>query len=272
MTSTEGHPAYSGYGAPISADGWYSARANVGRARGDRLSRSLWSTVAVLGPVAFAVSLGSPTALGFPVRFGVLAAVVAAVGLLPSQGSRGWIVVALAVTGFMDALAAWIRAGEPDWALTVVMVLNALQSLAAASALLHETTPLRSAEPNGALDYWAYANLARAYQAYAAQYRHAAPSQYNAAGRATAQAQSEASAPGAAARADAMQEFADLQARYAQHGVGAPVRHPRGAAETSAAPVGYPSVPGTDRGMPETHPYRGQQQNPGGSTIEHPGP
>jgi hypothetical protein len=268
MTNTPGQSAYAGYGAPNSAYGWYSLGANESMDRVNRLSRSLWTVVAVLGPVTFAVSFGSPVVLGFPVRLSVLAAIVAAVGLLPSQDGRGWIVVALAVTGFLDALASWIRADEPSWALTVIMVLNALQSLAAVGALLHETRVLRSADSNGGPDYSAYARFAEAYQAYAVQYQQQPPpAQYNAAGPATAQAQTEAaaSAHAADARADAAQEsFAALQARYAQHGVGAPAQQSRGSAGApSVVPEADPGMPGANRGVPESQPFRVQQETRG---------
>ena len=262
MTNTPGHSSYPGYGAPISAYGWHPSGTNVSKERVDRPSRALWAVVAVLGLATFAVSLRSPVLLGFPVRLSVLAAVVAAVGLLPSQAGRGWIVVALAVTGFLDALAAWIGAGEPSWALTVIMVLNALQSLAAVGALLHETRGVRSVDPDGAPDYAAYVRLAQAYQAYATQYQQSSPAQYTAAGQASAQAQSEATARAA----DAAQEsFAALQARYAQHGVGAPAQQSRDSAGApSVVPVSDPGVPGTNRDLPESQPYRGDQENSGG--------
>jgi hypothetical protein len=247
--------------------------ANVPKKRMSRLSRFLWTVVAVLGPVTFAVSVGSPALLGFPVRLSVLAAIVAAVGLLPKQAGRGWIVVALAVTGFLDVLATWIRAGEPGWALTVIMVLNALQSLAAVGALLCEIRVLGSVESDGVPDYSAYARLAQAYQAYATQYQQPPAPQYDAAGQATAQAQAQATARAAAPRTDAAQEsFAALQARYAQHGLGPPAQQsPGSAGARSVVPVADTGVAGANRGVPESHRYRGHE-NSGGSVIEPSGP
>lgn len=273
MTNTPNPSAYPGYGAPISAYGWHPLTANVPKKRMSRLSRFLWTVVAVLGPVTFAVSVGSPALLGFPVRLSVLAAIVAAVGLLPKQAGRGWIVVALAVTGFLDVLATWIRAGEPGWALTVIMVLNALQSLAAVGALLCEIRVLGSVESDGVPDYSAYARLAQAYQAYATQYQQPPAPQYDAAGQATAQAQAQATARAAAPRTDAAQEsFAALQARYAQHGLGPPAQQsPGSAGARSVVPVADTGVAGANRGVPESHPYRGHE-NAGRSIIEPSGP
>jgi hypothetical protein len=270
MTNAPGHSAYPGYGAPLTAYGWPPSTPNVPKEQVDRLSRSLWTVVAVLGPATFGVSLASPMVLDFPVRLSVLAAIVAAVGLLPNQAERGWVVVALAVTGVADALTAWIRAGQPSWAPTVVLVLNALQSLAAAGALLHETRVFRSAESDAAPDYSAYARLAQAYQAYAAQYQQSAPAQYTAAGQATAQAHGEASARAA----DAAQEsLAALQARYARLGVEVPAQQSRGSARApSAVRTADPGVPGANHEVPESHPYRGHQPNSGESTIQPPGP
>jgi hypothetical protein len=269
MTNTPNPSAYPGYGAPISAYGWHPLRANVPKKRMSRLSRFLWTVVAVLGPVTFAVSVGSPVLLGFPVRLSVLAAIVAAVGLLPKQAGRGWIVVALAVTGFLDVLATWIRAGEPGWALTVIMVLNALQSLAAVGALLFEIGVLGSVESDGVPDYSAYARLAQAYQVYAAQYQQAPVPRYDAAGQATGHVQADATAGAAPAGTDAAREsFAALQARYARHGLGGRVQQSSGSAGArSVVPVADTGVAGANRGVSESDRYRGHE-NSGGSIIE----
>jgi Family of unknown function (DUF5336) len=257
MTNTPSHSAYPGYGAY----GWYPPPASAPKGQADRVSRSLWTAVAVLGAATFAVSLGAPVALGFPVRLSVLAAIVAAVGLLPGQTGRGWIVVAFAVTGFGDAVTSWIGAGEPRSALTVVMVLTALQSLAAAAALLHESRAFRAAESVAAADYSAYTSLAQMYQAYAAQYLYP-PTEQDAA---TAQAQA---GTGARTANAAQESFAALQARYAQHGVGAPAGQSRGSTGApSVPPVAAPGMP-ANRGVPESDPYRAHRHNVGDSTVE----
>lgn len=261
MTDTADHSAHPGY----AAYGWNPAAGSASGERTDQLGRALWIAVTILGPLILAVSVGSPVPLDFPVRLSMLAAAVAAVGLLPGQSSRGWLIVALAVTGFCDALLPWIRAGDPRWALTVVMVLNALQALVAVGALLHQARVYRSARATVTPDYSAYARMVQAYQAYAVQYQQPLSEPYTAAGQATARGQASANAHTAET---SRESFAQLQARYAQHGVGASAQHSRdSSADRGAGPVTDPGVPGANRGAPED-PYRGYRQNPGKSTVE----
>jgi hypothetical protein len=234
------------------------------------LHRFLWIVVAVLGSMTFGASFRSAAGHGFAVQFSLLAAVVSAVGLLPKQDGRGWVVVALAVTGFLDALATWITADE-QWALTVVLVLNALQALAAVVALLYETRRLASAEPPGGLDYSAYAQSYQSYQAYVAQYQQAAAaSSYSAAGQATARAQSEGRAP-VGARTPAQEDpLAGLEARYARHGGDAGAgQQSRETAQGKWRPVGdRPGVPDVNHVVPESHPHRISPRNPGDGITE----
>jgi len=119
------------------------ASANSPKARPSRITRALWAVVAVLGATTFAVGLAAPVLLGYPVRLSVLAATVAAVGLLPNQATRGWIVVALAVAGCLDALTVWIKADEASWTIVVILALNSVQSVAAVGALLREVPGAR---------------------------------------------------------------------------------------------------------------------------------
>ena len=165
MANTQDSPGYAGKGAPFGPYGWYAEAADESRDPSSRVVRLLWVVVVVLGVAAFAVSVSSSTLMSFPVRLSVLAAAVAAVGLLPRQAGHGWIVLALAITGSLDALTTWIVASGPSWALPVIFVLNALQSLAAAGALLGGAGVLRSGSVVEQ-EYSAYAAFA-AYQAYA---------------------------------------------------------------------------------------------------------
>jgi hypothetical protein len=273
MANASQHSGYAGQSPPGSY-GWYPTAGAGSTDRSSRLDRSLWIIVAILGSATFGASFGSPVGSGFPVQFAVLAAVVAATGLLPKQGGRGWVVVALAVTGFLDALATWITADE-QWALTVVLVLNALQAMAAVVALLYETRRLASAEPRDGLDYSAYAQSVQAYQAYAAQYQQAAAASYGAAGQATARAQSEARTSARAPASAQEAPPAGLEARYAAHGGGTSGRQQsRNSAQPSTAPTGNlgPGVPNANHGAPESHPYRTSPSNPGDGTIEMNGP
>lgn len=266
MTNTPDPSAYSWHGAPNGTYGRYPSTANAGNERVNRLSRPLWTVVAVLGPVVFAVDLSSPVSLGFSERLGVLTSIVVAVGLLPRQSVRGWIVVALAVTGFSEALASWLRNGESAWALTTIMVLNALQALAAVGALLGET----AVKSNSGHDYSAYVRLAQAYQEYAMHYHQPSAPQYDAAGQTTTQAQGEAAARARGVSDLAEQEsFVALQAKYAQYGVSASAPHSHG----SGGPPPPVPVAGTsvNRSVPEPYTYGGPEKS-GESIIGPSGP
>lgn len=100
---------YSGYGDTYAPGHPSGAEGRHGQV--------CWLIVGSLGIASFGVSVGSPVLIGWPVWFSVLAAVIAAVGLLPGQQQRGWIVVALAVTGFLSALSLWITGAQSDWAI-----------------------------------------------------------------------------------------------------------------------------------------------------------
>ena len=89
MTNTPGRSAYPGYGAPLTAYGWYPSTPNVPKEQVDRLSRSLWTVVAALGPATFGVSLASPVALDYVTR----------------QAGDRWQVVDVYLTGTISELA-----------------------------------------------------------------------------------------------------------------------------------------------------------------------
>jgi hypothetical protein len=269
MGNTTGHSAFAGFGVPLSANNRYPPIAGSPKARLNWVSRSLWVVVVVLGATTFAVSLATPAPLDYPVRLSVLAATVAAVGLLPSQSTRGWIVVGFAVTGCLDAVAAWVKVDDAGWATTVVLALNAVQSVAAVGALLRETTTPEPGKSESVSDYSAYARLVEAYQAYASQYQQLFAAPQNAAEQAGAQAQSEA---GVEART-AQDAFAALQARYARHGMGGVAQQSRGqASPPSSSRMADSGVPGVNRLAPESHPYHQRQQDSGADAIGQTGP
>jgi hypothetical protein len=270
MTNMKGHSSYAGYDRPVSPYSWQSSGPPSPKEQLDRVRRTLWALVAVLGPATFAVNLGSPTLLGYPVRLSVLAAIVAAVGLLPGQATRGWIVVALAVAGCLDALAVWIKADETGWALIVVVVLNSLQAVAAVGALLRESRRPGSAEPERNSDHSVYPRLVEAYQAYATLYHQVFAAPHYSAVAADAQAEAEATAGG---RAETAQEsFAAMQARYARHGGVGTERQSRGTDPAPAIPpTADTGVPGANHVAPESYPDRLRQRDAGGSGVEQSG-
>ncbi|OBA57216.1 hypothetical protein A5647_24380 [Mycobacterium sp. 1100029.7] len=206
--------------------------------------------------MTFAVGLATPVSLGYPVRLSVLAASVAAVGLLPNQSARGWIVVAFAVTGCLDSVDVWIKAAETGWAIAAILALNSAQSVAAVGALLHDTATSRSPENAGVSDYSAYLRLVETYQAYAMQYQQLYSSPQNTA----AQAQSDAIAT---THSDAAQDaFEALQARYIRNGAGGGLQQSRSqAGPQSGAQMAGSGVPAANHVAPESHPYRQHQQN-----------
>ena len=175
-------------------------------------------------------------------------------GLLPGQVGRGWIVVAFAVTGLLDAVATWATASGSGWALPVIVVLNALQSLASLGALLSENGTIRS-RSGDAQDYAAYANFVAAYQQYVTQYQQGSMPYY-AAARAGAVAEA-AAEMSAADTGDAAQESEALRARYAQYDAYTTAENNAG--NSAGGPTSFvprdPGLPGAIRGGP-----RGQRQ------------
>lgn len=131
--------------------------------------RSLYAAVAVLGLAAYGVSfgpVGGVETLGWSVRFAALAGLVAAFGLLPRAGLVPLVTAVLAAMGFLDALWSAVAAADPGWAMTVIAVLNALQTAAAMAAVL-------VGEKNGA------GSPAASYEAYVDYYNDAVRNYYN---------------------------------------------------------------------------------------------
>lgn len=263
MTSERGYPAYAaGYGAPIAAHSGHSSKAAASQR--NRLCRLLWTVVAIIGPTSFGVCLGSPQVAGYPVRLSVLAAIVAAVGLLPRQSVRGWVVVTLAVAGLLDGVAALVPAGPSGGALISIVALAAAQSIAALAALLQESGVFAPSESTGGRSSSPYQSLVQAYQAYVAQYQQYCQESvvhYRAAGRAEAQGHADSATPAARAQADTVQEsFSELQAKYARHSVGAPAQ--QSLANPGNEPTGTVTGIGVADGkrtVPGSYPYPGRQ-------------
>jgi Family of unknown function (DUF5336) len=247
MANTQDFPGYAGNGAPVGPYGWYAEGTDELRNPTSRVVRLLWVVVVVLGLATFAVSVSSSAVMSFPVRLAVLAAAIAAVGLLPRQAGHGWIVLAFAITGSLDALAMWIVVSGPGWAPPVIFVLNALQSLAAVGALLGEAGVLRSGSV-GEQDYSAYAAFA-AYQAYVAQYQQPS-TPYYAAGQAAAEVHgvADASASSSGAPTHSEQQSEALRAKYAQYGGYSTAEGSRDSRQASGVPVAEPALPGAIRG------------------------
>jgi len=104
------------------------------------LPRNLFIAVAVLGLATYVFSFGpvtdGPETVGWDVRFAALAALCAMLGLLAKQHPLPLAIAVLATMGFLDALSNVLAGTDRGWPLTVIVVLNALQSAAAVAALL----------------------------------------------------------------------------------------------------------------------------------------
>ncbi|OLO99748.1 hypothetical protein BVU76_24050 [Mycolicibacterium porcinum] len=130
------------------------------------LYRNLTIVVVVLGLAAYGVSFG-PAADGggtdWHVRFAALAALAAAISLLPKQTARPWLPALLAAAGFLDALSSALAStsGASGWVLTTIAVLNGLQAAAAIAALwLAPEAPATAATAGGYEAYLDYYNQA----------------------------------------------------------------------------------------------------------------
>ncbi|WP_255413260.1 DUF5336 domain-containing protein [Mycobacterium sp. 3519A] len=218
----------------------------------------LAGAVVVLGVAIYVVGLNASVLHSFPVRAAVLAAAVAAVGLLPTESAHGWFVTALSSTAFLDALASVVSTRDVDWSPPTVTVLNGMQLVAAVGLLLNQRQTAELSDFRDRSAYWDYANMALAYQAYAAQC--AQPQAWTGAAvqdRAQATASAEAEVP---AKGMQQETFEQLQARYARHGVvpsdarSGPVSDPT-AASTSGSPGLSSAEPAhwASRGRPSAH-------------------
>jgi hypothetical protein len=102
--------------------------------------RALFAAVTVLGLVTYCVSFGPVVdgggATGWFVRFAALAGLIAAYGLLPKGKPLPLATAVLAAMGFLDALSLVLTAPQRGWALTAIVVLNAVQTAVAVAALL----------------------------------------------------------------------------------------------------------------------------------------
>jgi hypothetical protein len=205
------------------------------------LPRNLFIAVAMLGLVTYVFSFGpvagGQAAIGWDVRFAVLAALCAMFGLLAKQNSLTLATAVLATMGFLDALSSVLTATDRGWVMTVIVVLNALQAFVAVGALLMTS----KAAPAS--------NDAAGYEAYVDYYNQAVRSYYGRQGQPIPQEQSQRAGYGQAyADATAPPRAAQRSQRPSQHGdyadldysgSAAPQQDPRGS--VSGDPTGLPS-------------------------------
>lgn len=243
------YPGNSGYYPAEQSGDWSNAGGYAQWSpepdSGTAASHRYWTqAVVLLGLCTYLVSFGPMLAVGgidWDVRFAVLAALLAAFGLLPRQTPATKIVAALAALGFLDAVSRVIVVPEglqPGWAMWVVVVLNGLQTGAAAGALL--TQPSESDEQQA----W--------YAAYAEQYAQAAAQYY---GQYAQEEQPEAAYESGTAHAQQVQPVsapaprpvaAPQQASYTEFLADGAVAEPPAAAPSAQPAAGLPSVGHTE--------------------------
>jgi hypothetical protein len=204
------------------------------------LPRNLFIAVVVLGLASYVFSFGPVVdhgATSWAVRFAALAALCAMFGLLAKQKLLFLPTAVLATMGLLDALSSVLSAADRGWPLTLILVLNALQALAAVAALL--LAPKAAPDPEAAAGYEAYVDYynqaVRSY--YGQQAQSVSPEQSQRAGYGQAYADART-----AARAHRSQrpsqhgDYADLD--YSGTRTGAPQHDPGGSAP---GPTGLPS-------------------------------
>jgi len=205
------------------------------------LPRNLFIAVVVLGLAAYVFSFGpiadGPATVGWDVRFAALAALCAMFGLLAKQSPVSLAIAVLATMGFLDALSTVLTATDRGWAMTVIVVLNALQATAAVAALLlAPKAAVKTADAAGYDAYVDYYNQAvRSY--YGQQAQPAPPEQSQRAGYGQAYADARATSRAQRSQRPSQHgDYADLD--YS----GSRTTEPQhDSADSAAGPTGLPS-------------------------------
>lgn len=213
------------------------ANRDYGAEAESHLPRNLFIVVAVLGLASYGASFG-PTGdaetPGWYVRFAALAGLVAALSLLSRRAPLPIMTATLAAVGFLDALSSVVSTSDRGWALTVIVVLNALQAAAAVAALLMSP----KAATGSTAGYEAYVDYYnQAVRQYYSQQAHSStPGQSQRSGHAQADANAQATAH--AQRTQRPSQYAD----YGELDYGGP----HGSADHDSGGV----VPGRPAGLP----------------------
>jgi Family of unknown function (DUF5336) len=209
--------------------GYWPPSTSVANQRASPGNQLVWA-VLVLGLTTYVVSYAAapePGPTGWGVRFSMLAAVVAGLGLLPRQNAPTKWAVTFAVMGFLESLPRSITDDQnPRWASIVIAAVTALQAVTAITALLAQPRVPGTVDSEPGL-YDAYA-----YYAQAARQYYATNAQQPEPQRAQAQATTQT---GAAAPARAQQSAAERYALYEEY-LGTQSAHPN--------PAAFPPQPG----------------------------
>jgi hypothetical protein len=237
-------------------------RSRFGGSDNAQLAHRLLAAVVVLGAATYLFSFGpvldGHAAAGWFVRFGVAAAVLAALTLLRERSAALTAVATLSVLGFLDALAAVLTGGGVDagphsstgWALVAVAVLDALQAAAAVAALV--MWPKDSAAGASEESYRAYLEY---YQQATQQYY---ADQYTAPPAEATQRAGYADAAGYGASTARQTRRSSQEADYGDFAAGAPPRQyraeDRGRAVPQPGPVAASGSHTPAAGMPRMGP------------------
>jgi hypothetical protein len=261
MTYHYGHPDQYPPQTPQAYGAYWLQPSGPDARRIPAANRLAW-LVLLLGLATYLVSYAPmPTGdTGWGVRFSALAAVVAALGLLPGQRAHTRSMAALAVMGLLEALWRSVSASDgqnPGWATIVIVILNALQALTAIAALLAQSkdvsAPTRGSAPYQTYDY--YAQAAQQYYAANTQPPHHQPAQAQATARATA-----------ATPAHAQQSTAERDALYAEYlKPQQPGTNP-GASPQHSGGLGHPTGSASGTGLPRTGSVEGIRPENGSAT------
>lgn len=162
-------PGSSGY-PPAQSSGSYGASSSSFAKSDDTAGKPqpyLTGAVIVLGLLAYLVSFGKmfTTILpsgeeliqsggGLPVAAALLAALLAAVGLLPKARNYVPVVAAISALGALMLIENTIGASGRGWALWVVLGCTVLQAIAAAGALLLDTGVVTAPAPRPKYDQY----------------------------------------------------------------------------------------------------------------------
>ncbi|MGE2817457.1 DUF5336 domain-containing protein [Mycobacterium heidelbergense] len=249
------------YGGP----GWYSTQSpaaygayppQVSRAANQRTNaanRAIW-LIFVLGLATYVLSYSAAApfaGISWATRFSMLAALAAALGLLPRQSAHTKSMSALAVMGFVEALAQLVTGDQsPNWATIVIVVLTALQALTAIAVLLIQLRTLGAVDEGTPSYDEVYASDAQAAQRY-----YAAHDQRPVQAQGTAQAQSAASAQAqqsAAARYALYTEYLNAQQSGPHASASSPQSGQRAQTTQPAAGTNVPTSRSAESIRPET--------------------
>lgn len=211
------------------------------------VKKLVWLVLA-LGVATYLISYSAvpPASNGWDVRFATLAAIAAALGLIPRPSAHTKLIAALAIMGFLEALSQLITGSQnPGWPTTVMVIVVALQAFAAIAAMMIQLNVFRAPERRSATyDPYAHAQATQQYY-YAANHQHRQQEQPVQA-HATAQAT-------AAATAQAQQSLAERDALYAEYFNGQQSGPSRAAASPLSDERMQTAQPPFGIGMPTTN-------------------